>query len=775
MGLRTKIMLAVMPLIAVGLIVINIANHINAANRIEYEQTTRLGLVRSFFLTELQTRSQQALSLATVVAGMKESGQLVSAKKRDDLAQRLLPVYQRLKKQFGANIFQFHLPPARSFLRLHMPKKFGDDLSSFRFTVLKVNREGVPVSGIEIGRAGPSIRGVTPVKYNGHQVGSVEIGFSFISLIKGLATHTGSVVGVYLNKDLVQRIAWRLKGKRAVGKFLEIATTAPRVTAGAVSPAFVARASRKAATDTVGVGDHTYFVGAYPLKDFSGKRVGVISFMFDQTEAWSGLGGQTWLMAVLSLVGFILLGGLLWWSLTLMTRSLERFVTVIRRVADGDLSARLPTDRSDEVGQMAVALQDMLSGIIGEGQSIKSGIAVPFWTANRDLKLTFVNEAFTPVIEALTKRSLAEVVGQMTVREVMGKQTHEMAEASLASGQQQTFEVGLKFGGRQLVILGTTTPLKDLDGTTIGVMGLGVDITEQKNQQARIADQQQDLIQVAQEVSGLAEQLAAAATQISATTEEMSSASDEQSAQSDAVATTTEQMSATVREAAHNAAQGAEQARDAGRIAQEGGSVVEQTVEYIGRISQDVTEVGQTVSQLAQKGEEIDRVVAVIEDIADQTNLLALNAAIEAARAGEAGRGFAVVADEVRKLAEKTMTATREVAETVQAIQTATGQTVERMTQTQENVKSGVELTQQAGKMLMQIVANAEAVADVVTQIASSAEQQTAATEEITRNVAGIAAAAKESAGTVAETARSAEKLTTMADALTQAVARFKT
>jgi methyl-accepting chemotaxis protein len=775
MGLRTKIMLAVLPLIVVGLIVINVVGYLNASNRIEEEQATRLGLVKSFFLTELQTRSQQALSLATVVAGLEASGRLVGAGKRDDLARLLLPVYQRLKKRFGANIFQFHLAPARSFLRLHMPKKFGDDLSSFRFTVLKVNREGVPVSGIEIGRGGPSIRGVTPVKHGGRQVGSVEIGFSFISLIRGLAAHTGSVVVVYLNKDLVEHIAWRLKGKRAVGDFLEIATTAPRVTAGAVPAAFVARASRAAAASTVEVTGHTYFVGASPLTDFSGRRVGVIGFLFDQTRAWSGVTGQTWLIAVLSLVGLLLLGGLLWWSLTLMTRSLDRFVTVIRRVADGDLSARLPTDRSDEVGQMAVALQDMLSGVIGEGQSIKTGIAVPFWTADLDLKLTFVNEAFTPVIEALTKRSLADILGRMTVQEAMGPKTHEMASASLASGRQQTFEVDIKFSGRQMVILGTTTPLKDLDGTVIGVMGLGVDITEQKSQQARIADQQQDLIQVAQEVSGLAEQLASAATQISATTEEMSSASEEQSAQSDAVASTTEQMSATVREAAHNAARGAEQASDAGRIAQEGGSMVEQTVQYIDRISQDVTEVGQTVTELAQKGEEIDRVVAVIEDIADQTNLLALNAAIEAARAGEAGRGFAVVADEVRKLAEKTMTATREVAETVQAIQAATGQTVDRVTRTQDNVKSGVELAQQAGRMLLQIVANAEAVAEVVTQIATTAEQQTAATEEITRNVAGIATGAKETAGTVAEMARSAEKLTIMAEALTRAVARFKT
>ena len=185
MGFRTKIMLAVLPLIGIGLVIINVADYVNSSGRIQDQQAARLRLVRSFFTTQLQTRSQQARSLAFMVAGLEQSGRLMGAKKRDELARRLLPVYRGLKKKFGANIFQFHLPPARSFLRLHMPAKFGDDLSSFRFTVLKVNQEGIPVSGIEIGRGGPSIRGVVPVKRGDRQVGSVEVGFRFIALIKG--------------------------------------------------------------------------------------------------------------------------------------------------------------------------------------------------------------------------------------------------------------------------------------------------------------------------------------------------------------------------------------------------------------------------------------------------------------------------------------------------------------------------------------------------------------------------------------------------------------
>ena len=482
-------------------------------------------------------------------------------------------------------------------------------------------------------------------------------------------------------------------------------------------------------------------------------------------------------LIVASLVIAVLISAFLAWiAVRNITGPIKRIAADSEAMAEGDFSRRIDFKSTDEIGQMAGSLRKLLTGVIGEGLSIKEGLPLPFWTADKDLTLTYSNPPMGAVIEGVSGKGLSEVLGRANVDEVLndGGVTASMAREVLQTSQTVSRELTLTLNGNEAVMLVTVAPLTDLNDDLVGVMGVGLDITEQKRQQQRIEEQQKNLLEVAEEVTGLAEQLASSSAQISASTEQMSATAEEQSAQATSVATTTEQMSATIQDAARNAAKGAEGAREAGQGAEEGGELVKQTVEAIGRISSDTEEVGRTVEELAQKAEEINKVVVVIEDIADQTNLLALNAAIEAARAGEAGRGFAVVADEVRKLAEKTMAATKEVGETVRAIQDSTGQTVDRMRQTRENVAKGVELAGQAGGKLEEIVANSAGVAEKVTHIATATEEQTAAADEITKNIEGIATAAKETATSVGETARGAEELSSMAARLTQVVARFQ-
>lgn len=225
-----------------------------------------------------------------------------------------------------------------------------------------------------------------------------------------------------------------------------------------------------------------------------------------------------------------------------------------------------------------------------------------------------------------------------------------------------------------------------------------------------------ELGELARATDKMAASLRDVITEVSISTTEVSSAATE-------IAASAEEMSASVGEVARQCAQAAESAGSAGKMASEGGKVVRQTVTGMQEIDSAVQASAQSVATLGERGQQIGQVIKVINDIADQTNLLALNAAIEAARAGEHGRGFAVVADEVRKLAERTTKATEEVASSIKSIQEETRQAVNRMGKGTEQVKQGVQLAEQCGENLNQIVEGSTGVAGMIQSISSAAEE----------------------------------------------------
>jgi len=191
-------------------------------------------------------------------------------------------------------------------------------------------------------------------------------------------------------------------------------------------------------------------------------------------------------------------------------------------------------------------------------------------------------------------------------------------------------------------------------------------------------------------------------------------------------------------------------------------------------IADSAAETAKRVEGLGQRSNQIGEIIGTIDDIADQTNLLALNAAIEAARAGEQGRGFAVVADEVRKLAERTRRATKEIAEMIQSIQTETHGAVEVMQAGTQQVKLGVESTTRAGASLREIIQTSEAAGAMVTAIASAAAAQRGATEEISANIEQIAAITQGTAAGAKESAKAVHELSTLAMDLQAMVGKFK-
>ena len=266
-----------------------------------------------------------------------------------------------------------------------------------------------------------------------------------------------------------------------------------------------------------------------------------------------------------------------------------------------------------------------------------------------------------------------------------------------------------------------------------------------------------------------------ASAQISSATEELAAGSQEQSSQSNEVAAAVEEMARTIVENASNATQTAEVANKNGQVAKQGGAVVEQTVDKIRQIATVVGDSTQTVERLGASSKQVGEIVSVIDDIAEQTNLLALNAAIEAARAGEQGRGFAVVADEVRKLAERTTSATKEIAAMIKTIQSETAEAVRAMMKGNEEVRAGIELADQAGASLERIVAETENTVDLINQIASASEEQSTTSEQISRSVESISTVADESARGISEIARSSDELNHLMDTLSRLVAQFKT
>lgn len=273
------------------------------------------------------------------------------------------------------------------------------------------------------------------------------------------------------------------------------------------------------------------------------------------------------------------------------------------------------------------------------------------------------------------------------------------------------------------------------------------------------------------ETSGRA---ATASEELAAGAGEMARGAEEQSGRTGQVASAVEEMSASVLEVAKNASGAAEAAREAAQVAKRGGEIVTRTVGGMEQIARSVEQVAAIIKALGQRSDQIGEIVEVIDEIADQTNLLALNAAIEAARAGEQGRGFAVVADEVRRLAERTGKATKEIAEMIRAIQGEAAGAVSSMEAGQAEARAGVELANQAGQALGEIVGVVNRVTGQVQQIAVAAEQQSASAEEISANVEAVATISRQALVAARGTAQAAEELSGLATQLREVVGRFK-
>ncbi|MGE5430414.1 MAG: methyl-accepting chemotaxis protein [Syntrophomonadaceae bacterium] len=505
------------------------------------------------------------------------------------------------------------------------------------------------------------------------------------------------------------------------------------------------------------------------------EAIGSVVIGLSKSEILSSVDSSRITSFLISLVIFLLgLGSMQVFFTRVIYNPIRSLKTIADKLSVGDVAVTIELDRKDEIGMLersfvsivdSIKEQSNVAGLISDG-NLQTAATVK---SDNDI----LSKSMNKVIETL--RSLINEVASLTKSASEGRLS-ERGNAKAYNGGYREIVQGMN-DTLDAVILPIKEGVDALEKMATGDLTVRIHSTYNGDHQLiknSINSVAGSLSNILMDVNEAISATASAASEISSSSEQMAAGAHEQSQQTNDVAGAVEQMTKTILESTEYSAKAAENSRLASDNAKEGAKKVEHTKKGMLRIVESTKVTGDKITSLARKTDQIGEIAQVIDDIADQTNLLALNAAIEAARAGEQGRGFAVVADEVRKLAERTTKATKEIADTIKAIQNEAKEADKSMNEAGAAVEEGMKLTEDVALSLNKILEVNQNVSDIVSQVAAASEEESSAAEEISKNIDGISSVTQQSESGTEQIARAAEDLNRLTVNLQELVSRFK-